>query len=160
MLSLKGSSSDVVPFGLGGTPVPGIPQYDPSMILHGEQSLEVLRTLPTSGGSFTLRTRIIGVHDKGKGMLMEQESVLVDDHDAATYARLVAGIFVRGLGGFDNKDKSAQSPAQKQAPQPSKNVFSTPPHAEFEFKTGKDQALLYRLSGYASFALCFRALHS
>ena len=34
------------------------------MILHGEQSLELLRPLPAEG-EFTLKSKVIGVWDKG-----------------------------------------------------------------------------------------------
>jgi hypothetical protein len=34
------------------------------MILHGEQSLELLRPLPAEG-SFTMRSKVLGVWDKG-----------------------------------------------------------------------------------------------
>ena len=42
----------------------GIPKYDPNMILHGEQSLELLRPLPAEG-EFTLKSKVLGVWDKG-----------------------------------------------------------------------------------------------
>jgi len=42
----------------------GIPKYDPNMILHGEQSLEVLRPLPVEG-EFIQKGKVIGVWDKG-----------------------------------------------------------------------------------------------
>ena len=44
----------------------GIPKYDPNMILHGEQALELLKPLPVEG-DFVLKSKVIGVWDKGTG---------------------------------------------------------------------------------------------
>jgi len=145
VLSLKGDSFDVVPFGVpkkkkGGDStsggIPGVPKYDPNMILHGEQSIEILKTLPLEG-EFDFKGKVLGVYDKGKGMLIQQESVLVDSA-GVEYAKLVSGVFVRGLGGFGGEK------------QPAEEVISIPQRApDFvdEVQTSKDQALLYRLSG-------------
>eukprot|EP00999_Lentomonas_sp_LEN2_P003107 NODE_958_length_1093_cov_63.995859_g914_i0.p1 GENE.NODE_958_length_1093_cov_63.995859_g914_i0~~NODE_958_length_1093_cov_63.995859_g914_i0.p1 ORF type:complete len:308 (+),score=71.00 NODE_958_length_1093_cov_63.995859_g914_i0:75-998(+) len=147
VLGLKGDSQDIVPFGVSKKKsdkksadvtrgIPGIPKYDPNMILHGEQSIEILNPLPLEG-NFQLKGKIIGVYDKGKGMLMQSESTMVDANGKA-YCKLVSGTFIRGLGGFGG------------IKQPKEVVYKPPkrnPDFVEEFKTSPDQAQLYRLSG-------------
>lgn len=144
VLSLKGDSFDIVPFGVpkkkkstdamsGG--IPGVPKYDPNMILHGEQSIEIVEPLPLEG-DFDFKTKILGVYDKGKGMLMQQESLLVGS--GKVYAKMVSGVFVRGLGGFGGEK------------QPKEVVYEPPkrnPDAVVESSTSPHQAMVYRLSG-------------
>ena len=76
-------------------------------------------------------------------MLQQQEALLVDSK-GVEYARLVSGVFVRGLGGFGGPK------------QPAEEVISIPqraPDCVDEVKTSKDQALLYRLSGFLFYIL-------
>jgi len=116
--------------------IPGVPKYDPNMILHGEQSIEILKTLPLEA-EFDVKTTVLGVYDKGKGMLMQQQSVLVDSA-GVEYVKLIGGVFVRGLGGFGG---------EKQAPEKTYTPPNRAPDAVGEFVTSPHQALLYRLSG-------------
>ena len=109
------------------------------MILHGEQSIEIIKTLPLEG-QFDFKSTVLGVYDKGKGMLIKQESVMVDAQ-GTEYVKLVSGVFVRGLGGFGG---------EKQAPETSYAPPARAPDAVAEYKTSPHQALLYRLNGYVS----------
>lgn len=46
-------------------PVPGLPSFSPKRVVHGSQSIEVLKSLPTESGEtdWVLNRRIIGVHE-------------------------------------------------------------------------------------------------
>jgi len=138
VLGFKGESSDIVPFGKGvGADVPGIPKFNLNMILHGEQSVEIFRPLPISG-SFENRATVLGVFDKGSGAVIETETSLVDPKSDTVFAKMVSSTFVRGLGGFGGEK------------QPKTSAYSPPKRAADaveEFKTDKQQAMLYRLSG-------------
>lgn len=68
---------------------------------------------------------------------MKQESLLVDAK-GTQYAKLISGVFIRGLGGFGG---------EKQPAEPTYSPPSRAPDAVGEFKTSPHQALLYRLSG-------------
>ncbi|KAF9935941.1 hypothetical protein BGZ65_002873, partial [Modicella reniformis] len=46
VLPLKKDNQGVSVYGGGAEDVPGIPPYDPNRLVHGDQSLEVLRPLP------------------------------------------------------------------------------------------------------------------
>ena len=112
--------------------------YNPMMILHGEQYLELLRPLPVKG---TVRTapRIAEIYDKGSGMLLTIEGESVDE-SGATLAFSRWSVFIRGLGGFGGD----RGPGTKVGtPQ------SAPDFVQVE-KTSATQALLYRLAGDAN----------
>lgn len=81
VLGLKGTSPDVNVFAemiSSRQGVPGFPKLDPNTIVHGEQSIEILHDIPTnSGEGWKIRKRIVGVHDKGSGLILETEQALV-----------------------------------------------------------------------------------
>jgi hypothetical protein len=52
---------------------PGIPKFPTAMLLHGEQYVEITKPLPLKG-KFTTKTRNVGVHDKGKGCVLENQT--------------------------------------------------------------------------------------
>lgn len=138
VLSFKGESQDVVPFPpptLSATP-DGMPAVNPAMILHGEQSLELLRPLNPDGGILQCETKVVSFFNKGKGTLMESETVIQDAE--GPIARLISGSFVRGLTGFEGKGRKL--PPRVQIPK-------REPDARETFKTAPTQAQLYRLSG-------------
>lgn len=138
VLGFKGTSHDVVPFPpptLSATP-DGMPVVNPAMILHGEQSLELLRPLNPDGGELQCETKVVSFFNKGKGTLMESET-LIKDTDGPV-ARLVSGSFVRGLTGFEGKGRKL--PPRVQIPK-------REPDARESFQTLPTQAQLYRLSG-------------
>jgi acyl dehydratase len=109
-----------------------------TLVVHGEQIIELHRPLPTSG-SFTTVTRTIGAFDKGagKGALIVNETTWTDQ-TGELVATLTSTTFARGDGGFGG-------PAEG-GPQPHA-VPDREPDATAEFCTRPGQALLYRLNG-------------
>ncbi|GBC06075.1 hypothetical protein RclHR1_06600009 [Rhizophagus clarus] len=141
VLFLKGDSSDVNSFAEAinfGGPTPGLPDMDPNRMVHGEQKIEILNPLPTSG-EFELHRKLNGVYDKGSGILLENSYVLVDPKINKEYCIITTQSFVVGYGGFGGP-KGQKSPNYKQ-PKDKK------PDAVDIFLTSKNQAILYRLSG-------------
>ncbi len=130
-------SFGVVPtFGaMGG--MAGLPGIDINfmMVLHGEQDLEVHRSIPTSA-RVTNQPRIAGVYDKGKAALIiiEVDTTLESGEKLFTNR---FSIFARGEGGFGG---DAGPKASHAAPERS-------PDEVVETPTFPQQALLYRLSG-------------
>jgi acyl dehydratase len=109
----------------------------PKLTHSGEQAVEVLHSLPTSG-KFINKSKIIGFYDKGKGAVMVQESMLVCAQSGTPYVRQTSSTFIRGIGGFGG-DKG-----------PSGDVNVPPkrlPDAVVEDQTCTEQAKIYRLSG-------------
>jgi acyl dehydratase len=111
---------------------------DMTMLVHGEQKLELHKPLPARG-TFTARSRVTGAFDKGpgKGAVTYNETVWTDPAGEKVLT-LTAGLFYRGDGGFGGPAEGAPEPR------------ATPPRAPditVEIRTRPDQALLYRLNG-------------
>ncbi|PKY43305.1 Thioesterase/thiol ester dehydrase-isomerase [Rhizophagus irregularis] len=141
VLFLKGDSPDVNLFAetinISG-PTPGLPDMDPNRIVHGEQKIAILNQLPTSG-EFELRSKLSGVYDKGKGILLERTYTLVDPKIDKEYCVLTTQSFVIGYGGFGGS-KGQISPSYKPPKDKKPDVVDV-------CSTSKNQAILYRLSG-------------
>ena len=117
------------------TSVPGM-QFNPMMLLHGEQRLELLRPLPIQA-TLTNRAIIKAVYDKGSGAVIVIEATSLDGH-GEPLCRNTSHIFIRGLGGFGGE----------RGPSGAKNVPpDRAPDVVVRQKTRENQALLYRLAG-------------
>ncbi|MBK8985734.1 MAG: MaoC family dehydratase N-terminal domain-containing protein [Chloroflexi bacterium] len=115
--------------------VPGL-SFNPMMLLHGEQSVELKRPLPPSA-TFTNQARITNIYDKGSGALVILEVQTVDE-TGAEVALNRSSLFIRGLGGFGGD----RGPSASKANQPPDRA----PDAIVREQTQPNQALLYRLS--------------
>jgi 3-hydroxyacyl-CoA dehydrogenase/3a,7a,12a-trihydroxy-5b-cholest-24-enoyl-CoA hydratase len=139
VLSFKGTSNDVLPFPspammqtMNTPPLPGV-----KVGLDGERYLEVLHPLPLEG-TFKLTSKLIGVHKRGKGALVENEVTISDD--TKTYVRMVSGAFL--VGAKDFEPEAAGETYSENVKVPSRE-----PDAVDEVATGVHQTHLYRLSG-------------
>jgi acyl dehydratase len=120
--------------GIGGLgSVPGL-SYDPAMLLHGEQDVQLHRPLPTAA-SFTTRGRIAEIYDKGKAALVIVENAASDGEGPLFTTRM--SLFLRGEGGFGGP---SGPPAANARPE-------REPDGVVETRTLPQQALLYRLNG-------------
>ena len=108
------------------------------MMLHGEQKVELLRPLPTSG-TFTSSGGTIGAWDKGKekGAVVSSQGVWTDEKGEVV-VRSTTSLFARGDGGF-----GGPSEGQPEPPRPP----SRAPDLSLDIPTRPDQALIYRLNG-------------
>jgi len=123
--------------------VPGLPKLDPRQIVHGSQSIDVLKEIPfVSGDGWKLRGRVSGVHENKSGIILERESILIDSK-GTQYAKLYSAAIYLG----------AKATGQKFSKQ-----IATPPHARpipegrkpdwvIQDQTTPEQAIIYRLSG-------------
>ncbi|KAK0546617.1 hypothetical protein OC845_004515 [Tilletia horrida] len=152
VLALKGADDEVNRFAdriKGRGALPGFPSLDPNTIVHGEQSLRIVRPLPTaSGPGWKLRKRVSGVHDKGKALILEGENSLVSP-DGQVYAVMVGSTFYRGGGQGTGFSKSEPSPEARPTDKPPKLDTSEGSKPSFEQQEPvlPAQAALYRLSG-------------
>ncbi len=117
------------------TDVPGL-TFNPMMLLHGEQYMELKRPLSTSA-TITNHAHISGVYDKGKGAVIDTDIHCIDENGEEV-AFNKSTVFIRGLGGFGGE----RGPSSGQANLPPDRVPDTI-HSQ---QTRPDQALLYRLS--------------
>lgn len=120
---------------MGMMNLPGL-TFNPMMLLHGEQYLEVVtRPIPTTA-SVTSRARVKAIYDKGKGALVILDATTTSD-DGTVLFQNEFGVFLRGEGGFGGES----------GPPPGNEAPSRAPDAVVEYPTMPQQALLYRLSG-------------
>jgi acyl dehydratase len=110
-------------------------QFNPMMLVHGEQSLEIKAPLPVEG-TITCTPKIRSIHDKGSGMLITTE-VSSTDEKGTLIAVTSGSMFIRGLGGFGGERGSSE---KIEMPERAPDVV----HEE---ATLTKQALLYRLNG-------------
>jgi acyl dehydratase len=114
----------------------GAMDVNPAMVLHGEQKIELLGPIPTSG-TITTTPVIKAIYDKIKGAVVVVETESVDQRGKLLF-RNTSSIFVRGEGGFGGD----------RGPSGARNVPpDRKPDRSISMKTLPQQALLYRLSG-------------
>ncbi|CAL8466654.1 g6190 [Coccomyxa elongata] len=128
---------------LASVPVSNVlPKYNPAMLLHGEQYLEMHAPLPPSGTLLT-SARVLDVQDKGKAAVVVIETVSRSADSGKVIAVNEITSFMRGAGGFGK-----QPPAQRKAAAVARNAPpERPPDATCEETTSEDLAALYRLNG-------------
>jgi len=54
----------------------------------------------SAGRKFEIRTKVLGVYDKGKASVVETEWNLVDSHNEEVYTRAIGSSFYVGQGGW------------------------------------------------------------
>ena len=121
----------------GGNVFEHLGSFNPAMLVHGEQSIELEGAIPVAGTGSCV-AEITGIYDKGKGAVV---AITGTTSDAATGSKLfsqTASLFIRGEGGWGG-DRGPSGP---------KNVppDRAPDHS-VTYQTREDQALTYRLSG-------------
>lgn len=84
-------------------PIPGVPEFDSRRVVDGQRKLTLFKPLPTSseGRKFELRSKVIGVYDKGKaGSVVETEQSIVDKETGEVYSKAVGSSFFVGQGNW------------------------------------------------------------
>lgn len=113
-----------------------IGSFNPMMLVHGEQAVDIHGPLPVEGRVLTVTT-ITGIYDKGSGAVIATESVSTDVATGKPLFTNRASVFLRGEGGWGGE----RGPSGKAEP-PDRAADH-----QVTFRTRPDQALLYRLSG-------------
>ena len=108
-----------------------------TMLVHGEQRIELLGPIPTSG-KLTGKGRIAAIYDKGSGALLVVDSETRDESGNVIFKNSF-GAFIRGEGGFGG-DRGPSASSKNVPPE------RAPDHT-VEYKTLPQQAAIYRLSG-------------
>jgi acyl dehydratase len=129
--------------GLGGGGRTSLGDFDPAMLVHGEQSIALQGELPTDG-RITITTTVAGMYDKGSAgvVVLESESRHADSGELAFTAR--SSLFIRGAGGFGGPRNPEGDEESELAAEP---LPTREPDETVTYSTRDDQALLYRLNG-------------
>ncbi|KAJ7206509.1 peroxisomal dehydratase [Mycena pura] len=145
VLPFKGDSQELNLFAerMMGQPIPSMPRLDPNRVVHGMQSIEILKDLPlVSGPGWTWKTRYTGIVENKSGIIMTAENILLDPK-GVPYAKLYSSSFNLGAKARgENYSKSIAGPPQgKPIPKDRK------PDWTVQDKTSPEQAIVFRLSG-------------
>ncbi|HVN52526.1 MAG TPA: MaoC/PaaZ C-terminal domain-containing protein, partial [Acidimicrobiales bacterium] len=127
-----------VVLGGGGNAAAGaIGPFNPAMLVHGEQAIELAGPIPVSGTVSSVG-EVVGIYDKGKGAVVVLESVSTDTSTGETLFTTRSSMFIRGEGGWGGD----RGPSGTQNVPPDRE-----PDHTVTYPTRIDQALIYRLSG-------------
>ncbi|MEY2404327.1 MAG: hypothetical protein QOD38_1878, partial [Acidimicrobiaceae bacterium] len=121
----------------GGGAYDAVGEINWTMLVHGEQAIELHKPIPVEG---TVRsvTTVTGIYDKGSGAVLATETESVDASSGEPLFTTRSAAFIRGAGGWGG-DRGPTGP-RPTAPE------REPDHV-VKYQTGIDQALIYRLSG-------------
>jgi acyl dehydratase len=108
----------------------------PIQILHGEQTIRLVRPIPPSG-AFETRGEVTGIYDKGKGALVVVRASTTDEKGEPVFENEFS-LFVRGAGGFGGE----RGPEARAVEVPDRAADFTESQA-----TSPEQAAIYRLMG-------------
>ncbi|KAL9048602.1 MAG: hypothetical protein Q9162_007636 [Coniocarpon cinnabarinum] len=95
--------------------------------------------LTSSGRKFEVRSKVLGVYDKGKATVMETEQAVVDANTGEVYSKVIGSGFFVGQGGWGG-------PKGEKGPDYSPPRDKTP-DVTMEMQTSAETAHLYRLNG-------------
>ncbi|KAJ5647688.1 hypothetical protein N7490_004060 [Penicillium lividum] len=119
------------------THIPGVPKLDHRHGVDGQRKITVLKPLPptSAGRKFELRSKVIGVYDKGKpGTVIETEQSIVDKENGEVYSKVLSS-------GFLYLQSSRSRYCQLPPPE------GKTPDAVHVVQTDMETAHLYRLNG-------------
>ena len=114
---------------------PGM-EFNPMMLLHGEQYLEIKKHPIPVSGTLTTQPTIAAIYDKGKGALVLLDAVTTDENGDEVFFNTFS-VFLRGEGGFGGES----------GPKAGNLAPDRAPDKVVEEKTLPQQALIYRLCG-------------
>ena len=83
------------------TPIPNVPKFDSRRVVDGQRSITFFKPLPptSAGKKFEVRTKVLGVYDKGKAAVVETETVL-GERGGDVYTKAVGSAFFVGQGNW------------------------------------------------------------
>ncbi len=125
-----------VVLGGGGVPFDQIGTFNPALMLHGAQSIELFDEIPAEG-EIESSGEIGAIWDKGKGASVELVSESINVATGKPLFRTTMTAFLRGEGNFGGE----------RGPKTTFELPSRKADHEVRFETRMDQPLIYRLSG-------------
>lgn len=97
--------------------IPGIPEFNPMMLLHGEEKVEIFEPIAVDS-TVVVKEYIHDLQDKGKATVCVIRSEIRDKESNNILAKIYMQAFIRGIGGFGSKGsfKNPLPDAPKTAP--------------------------------------------
>jgi len=129
--------------GQGGRAMLSIGDFDPAMLVHGEQAIHLHREIPPEG-RVSSTTKVAGMYDKGSAGLVVLESESRDAASGELAFTTRTALFIRGEGGFGGPRNPEDDEDALLAAEP---LPAREPDEVVSYATRPDQALLYRLNG-------------
>ncbi|KAB1201725.1 Enoyl-CoA hydratase 2, peroxisomal [Morella rubra] len=118
--------------------LPGL-QYDPRLLLHGQQYIELYRPFPASGCIHN-KVSLAGLHDKGKAAIIEFETKSYEKETGELLCMNRTTAFLRGAGGFSKSSKPFSYTNYSTGKVSSVKIPQSQPFAVFEDTTQPSQA--------------------
>ena len=122
--------------GGGGGPRGALGDFNPAMLVHGEQGIELFDEIPPDG-EIESTGEIVAIWDKGNAAVVENASESIDAKTGKLLLKTTSSMFIRGEGGWGG-DRGPSVKVEYPDAEPTHRVTYT---------TREDQALTYRLSG-------------
>jgi acyl dehydratase len=122
--------------GGGGIPMEAAGSFNPTLMVHGEQGIELLSEIPAEGEIESVG-ECTAIYDKGSAAVLEFTSESKNVATGEVLLRTRTSLFCRGEGGWGGD----RGPSEK-------ILFpDRTPDRQVSYTTREDQALTYRLSG-------------
>ncbi|CAI8600169.1 unnamed protein product [Vicia faba] len=128
-----------------GFDLPGL-QYDPRLLLHGQQYIELYKPFPSSC-HVQNKVSLAGLHDKGKAAILEIETKSYEKESGDLLCMNRSTVYLRGAGGFSKSSKPFSYSNYPSNQISAVKIPESKPFSVLEDRTHPSQALLYRLSG-------------
>ncbi|MEQ9005976.1 MAG: MaoC/PaaZ C-terminal domain-containing protein [Pseudomonadales bacterium] len=122
--------------GGGGIPMDQIGSFNPALMVHGEQGIELFEEIPPDGEIESVG-EVTAIWDKGSAAVLEFESTSTNVATGRPLLKTRTMLFCRGEGGWGGD----RGPSAKLA------LPDRAPDHSVTYQTREDQALIYRLSG-------------
>ena len=122
--------------GGGGVPMDKVGSFNPALMVHGEQGIELFDEIPADGEIESVG-RVVNIWDKGSAAVLEFESTSTNVKTGAPLLKTRMSLFCRGEGGFGGE----------RGPSIKLEYPNRDPDHSVRYQTREDQALTYRLSG-------------
>jgi acyl dehydratase len=122
--------------GGGGVPMDAIGSFNPALMVHGEQGIELFDEIPPDGEIESVG-KVTAIWDKGSAAVLEFESTSTNVATGKPLLKTRTSLFCRGEGGWGGD----RGPSDKV------EFPDREPDHQVTYATREDQALTYRLSG-------------
>jgi peroxisomal enoyl-CoA hydratase 2 len=116
-----------------------VPKFDSRRVVDGQRKMVFLKPFPhtSAGRTFELRSKVLGVYDKGKaGTVVETQQDIIDKATGESYTQAIGSAFFVGQGNWGGP----KGPATENFPPPQ----GKRPDAVVSHQTTAESALHYR----------------